>query len=81
MREMVRPTSAAVINSRSVPGVPKVTLTSFSASRDGSLKDVELRGSLAPANRVTAGDTAGYTGEGIDPTVTTYTLLSAASAT
>jgi len=39
---MVRPTSAADNNSRSVLAefdAPKATLTSFSASRDGSLKD------------------------------------------
>src|SRR6476660_7232600 len=47
MREMVRPTSAADINSRSLSEVPTKSLTSFSASLDGSLKDVELRGSLA----------------------------------
>lgn len=36
-----------------------MTLTSFSASLDGSLKDVELRRSLAPAIQTAASDTAG----------------------
>jgi hypothetical protein len=53
---MVRPTSAGDINSRSLlveaSLVPKVTLTSFSASLDGSLKDVELAGELSIANLV-----------------------------
>jgi hypothetical protein len=44
MREMVRPTSASDINSRSAPDELTVTVTSFSASLDGSLKDVELPG-------------------------------------
>ncbi|BBY36474.1 hypothetical protein MMAN_06080 [Mycobacterium mantenii] len=47
MREMVRPTSAADINSREslpkpvLPAAPIRNLTSFSASPDGSLKDVD----------------------------------------
>ena len=47
MRETVRPTSAEDISSRSLSEVPTKSLTSFSASLDGSLKDVELPGSLA----------------------------------
>ncbi len=54
MREMVRPTSAADNNSRSEPAEAEelnATGTSFSASRDGSLKDAVTAVSLAPSTR------------------------------
>jgi hypothetical protein len=40
-------------------GSAQVPLTSFSASLDGSLKDVELPGSLAPVNGAAVSDTDG----------------------